>query len=93
MYNRFLQHRNDYVHCLSLTTRAPRGTEKDGVDYFFVSEQQFKDKIAHNALLEHACVFGKNFYGTSREFVETNLASGRGVIKVVQFFACTIHIV
>lgn len=93
MYNRFLQHRNDYVHCLSLTTRAPRGTEKDGVDYFFVSEQQFKDKIANNALLEHACVFGKNFYGTSREFVETNLASGRGVIKVVQFFACTIHIV
>lgn len=69
------------VRCLSCTTRAPRGQERDGVDYFFLAPEEFARRVAADAFLEHATVFGKHSYGTPRSFVEEQLAAGRSVVK------------
>jgi guanylate kinase len=54
---------------VSYTTRRPRGTEKPGENYIYISRQEFLRRIGHNEFLEHAEVFG-NFYGTHREVLE-----------------------
>jgi guanylate kinase len=69
--------------CLSVTTRAPRGAERDGVDYWFVDQAEFDRRAAAGGFLEHAVVFGKASYGTPRAFIEERLAAGRTVIKDV----------
>jgi guanylate kinase len=53
---------------ISYTTRAPRGSEQNGREYFFVSRAEFEDMIRHDEFLEHAEVFG-NYYGTARRFL------------------------
>lgn len=69
---------------VSHTTRAMRAAEQNGVDYFFVSQDAFKDMIEHQAFLEHAQVFD-NFYGTSQQSVEANLAQGLDVILEIDW--------
>ena len=64
---------------ISHTTRAPRGQEKDGVDYHFVSEEAFKQLIAEDKFLEWAEVHG-NYYGSSLEAARSQLAAGRDVL-------------
>jgi len=71
------------VRCLSCTTRAPRGSERDGVDYWFISQDEFDHRAAAGVFLEHAVVFGKASYGTPRAFVEQQLAAGMSVVKDV----------
>ncbi len=66
-------------YSVSHTTRAPRGKERDGVDYFFISLEAFEDKIARGHWLEWARVHG-NYYGTSRAFVEDSLRQGRSLV-------------
>ena len=63
---------------VSYTTRAPRLGERDGVDYHFVTPEVFADRVARDAFLEHAEVFGRR-YGTGREVTERLLAEGRHV--------------
>jgi guanylate kinase len=53
---------------VSYTTRAPRGSEKSGREYYFVSREQFEHMIAEDEFLEHADVFG-NYYGTAKSFL------------------------
>jgi guanylate kinase len=53
---------------ISYTTRAPRGSEQNGKEYFFVSREEFEAMIAAGEFLEHAEVFG-NYYGTARRFL------------------------
>lgn len=65
---------------VSATTRAPRSGEVNGVDYFFVSHEQFDQMIANDELLEYAVVHLQNKYGTPREPVEKALAEGKQVI-------------
>ncbi len=72
----------DVVRSVSMTTRAKRGGEVHGRDYFFVTEKQFRAKIKKNAFLEHAKVFG-NYYGTPRLFVERMLRKGRDVVLTI----------
>ena len=62
---------------VSVTTRAPRPGEKDGVDYQFVSDGAFRELEEKDLLLEHAVVFG-NSYGTPRGPVDDALAAGGG---------------
>jgi len=69
---------------VSHTTRAMRSGEQDGVDYFFVSADDFKTMIKHQAFLEHAQVFD-NFYGTAQQTVEDNLAQGLDVILEIDW--------
>jgi guanylate kinase len=83
LMDRFVREHADFVRCLSVTTRPPRGTEQDGVDYLFVSDAEFESRIEGGELLEHAQVFGKHSYGTPRDFVERKLACGSSVIKDV----------
>ena len=65
---------------VSATTREPRPGEIDGVHYFFISEEAFKKMIDENAFLEYMHVFGTNYYGTPRSFVEQELESGNDVM-------------
>jgi len=67
----------DYVFSISATTREPRGDEKDGLDYYFVSEKKFDSMIQNNELAEWAYVFGQR-YGTP--FTEINNAVARNKI-------------
>jgi guanylate kinase len=53
---------------ISYTTRAPRGSEQNGREYFFVARSEFEDMIRKEEFLEHADVFG-NYYGTARRFL------------------------
>jgi guanylate kinase len=69
----------DITMSVSATTRRPRPGEVDGVDYYFVSADQFQSMIDGNALLEWATVFGHR-YGTPRSAVEDALAAGRDVL-------------
>jgi guanylate kinase len=65
---------------VSATTRPRSDIETGGRDYDFLTEQEFETLIAQGALLEHAQVFGRHWYGTPREPVERLLAEGRLVI-------------
>ena len=65
---------------VSVTTRAPRGDERDGVHYHFVDQSQFDAMVRAGALLEYASVFGRNNYGTPRAPVQQALAAGRDVV-------------
>jgi guanylate kinase len=60
---------------ISYTTRAPRGSEQNGREYFFVSRGEFEDMIRNDEFLEHADVFG-NYYGTARRFLREAQAHG-----------------
>jgi guanylate kinase len=64
---------------VSATTRARRPTEREGVDYYFVTMPQFETMIAEGAFLEHARVFG-NRYGTPRAVVMDELALGKDIL-------------
>ncbi len=81
LLHQFLARRPDYRRCLSVTTRPPRGEEKDGIDYVFVDQPEFDRRVAAGAFLEHATVFGKASYGTTRSWVQDRLDAGQGVIK------------
>jgi guanylate kinase len=73
---RFLAAHADAVFSVSATTRAPRGAERDGVDYHFVSPERFAALVAAGALAEWAEVHGRR-YGTLRATVEASLAAGQ----------------
>lgn len=64
---------------VSYTTRAPRGSEKDGAAYHFVSRREFEEMIRRDAFLEHAEVFG-NYYGTARRFLQEAAARGSDLL-------------
>lgn len=70
---------NDLCLSISATTRAPREGEKHGINYFFTTEEDFKDKIQKNHFLEWAKVHN-NYYGTPKDFVERQLELGKDVI-------------
>ncbi len=65
---------------ISATSRAPRGTEKNGVEYYFLSPEEFKTKIAAGEFLEYEEVYENRFYGTLKSEVERILAEGDNVI-------------
>lgn len=69
----------NYYFSISTTTRAPREGEKDGVDYFFVSKEEFEADIKANNFLEYAEVHG-NYYGTSLKPIEKALSENKLVI-------------
>jgi guanylate kinase len=69
--------------CVTSTTRGPRGRERDGVDYYFLTEEDFERRIAAGDFLEHARVHGERLYGTSRAAVESGLARGVDLFLVI----------
>ena len=65
---------------VSCTSRAPRGTEQNGVVYFFISPEEFKEKIARGEFLEYEEVYEDRFYGTLKEQVESQRMNGENVV-------------
>lgn len=65
---------------VSATSRAPRGKEQDGVDYFFLSPEEFRERIDRGEFLEYEEVYGGCFYGTLRSQVSAALDKGINVL-------------
>lgn len=65
---------------ISATSRAPRGTEKDGVEYYFLTPDEFRRRIANGDFLEYEEVYTDKFYGTLKSEVERLTALGKNVI-------------
>ena len=68
------------VFSVSATSRPPRGTEKHGVEYYFLSPEEFRRHIRQGDFLEYEEVYEDRFYGTLREQVEEKLAEGWNVV-------------
>lgn len=77
--NRLVEEFPGMTYSVSCTTRAPRGEERDGVHYHFLSAEEFKMRVVRGEFLEHAEVHG-NFYGTLKQMVYNALAEGRDII-------------
>ena len=81
--NRLLSDYDHYTLSVSMTTRKPREGEVHGVNYYFVSNEQFEEMIRNGGLLEHAG-YADHYYGTPRSFVEENMAKGKDVILEIE---------
>ncbi|MDM8337346.1 guanylate kinase [Mediterranea massiliensis] len=65
---------------ISATSRPPRGTERNGVEYFFLSPEEFRQRIANDEFLEYEEVYKDRFYGTLKSQVEKQLQAGQNVV-------------
>ena len=65
---------------ISCTSRPPRGTEQDGVEYFFLTPEEFKKKIENDEFLEYEEVYENRFYGTLKQQVERQREAGQNVV-------------
>ena len=78
-----LQKYDNYALSVSMTTRAPRPGERDGVEYFFTDRENFEKAIQQDGLIEYAPYCG-NYYGTPRAYVEEQMAAGKNVILEIE---------
>jgi len=74
---------NNFCYSVSMTTRKPRPGEIDGVDYFFVTREEFEKRIKSNGFLEYAEFVGE-YYGTPIDFIETMMEKGKEVIVEIE---------
>jgi guanylate kinase len=65
---------------ISCTSRAPRGTEQNGVEYFFLTPEEFREKISRDEFLEYEEVYENRFYGTLKQQVERQREAGQNVV-------------
>ena len=80
---RLVATRSDFAYSVSATTRAPRGDERDGVAYHFLSRADFESRVAADDFLEWA-EYGGHLYGTLRAEVEKGLAQGKHVVLDIE---------
>lgn len=78
-----LKRYDNYALSISATTRSPREGEADGREYFFVTEESFRDMIEKDALIEYA-QYVKHFYGTPKEYVLNQMKQGKDVILEIE---------
>lgn len=83
LMKKLLQTYDNYALSISMTTRAPREGERDGIEYFFADKQQFEEKIARDGFIEYACYCG-SYYGTPKAYVEEQMAAGKDVILEIE---------
>lgn len=78
---RLMSHKElNMAFSISCTSRPPRGTERDGVEYFFVSPDEFRRRIEADEFLEYEEVYKDRYYGTLKSQVENQLAKGENVV-------------
>ena len=65
---------------ISCTSRAPRGTEQNGVEYFFLTPEEFRQRIENDEFLEYEEVYENRFYGTLKQQVENQREQGQNVV-------------
>ncbi|MCD7904557.1 MAG: guanylate kinase [Clostridiales bacterium] len=80
---RELMKNDKYCLSVSVTTRAPRAGEEEGVSYYFRTEEEFKGLTERGELLEYASFCG-NYYGTPLKYVEARLSEGKNVILEIE---------
>lgn len=78
-----LKDSDEFAVSISATTRQPREGEIDGVNYFFMTKEQFMSKIENDQMLEYAEYCG-NYYGTPREYVENTIEAGKNIILEIE---------
>lgn len=83
LVRKLMEKYDEYALSVSMTTRAPRPGEKEGVEYFFTDKEHFEETIRQNGLIEYASYCG-NYYGTPRAYVEKQLAEGKNVILEIE---------
>ena len=81
--NRHLLETGEFVYSVSATTRAPRPGEIDGVNYHFITKEDFVGRIANDGMLEYTEYCG-NYYGTPKKEAEEVLASGKNLILEIE---------
>ncbi len=74
------QYPQQFEFSVSATSRAPRGEEKDGVEYYFISAERFRELIAQDAFVEYEEVYEDRFYGTLKSEVERIWKEGKIII-------------
>ena len=74
---------NSIKQSISMTTRAPRDGETDGVDYYFTTVENFEKNISENGFLEYV-KYGVNYYGTPKKAIEENINDGKSVILKIE---------
>ena len=79
----FEKNKGDIIYSVSATTRKPREGEKHGVNYFFITKEEFEKEIENNEFLEWA-KYSDNYYGTKKEFVLNSLKNGVSVILEIE---------
>ena len=70
----------DLAFSISCTSRSPRGTERNGIEYFFLSPDEFRQKISQGEFLEYEEVYQDKFYGTLKSQVESQVEQGQNVV-------------
>ena len=83
LIQRFMANNSSLKLSISATTRKPRPGEVDGVNYFYITENEFKEAIDNNEFLEWA-IFSNNYYGTKQSFVEKSLSKGIDLILEIE---------
>lgn len=83
LMKRLMSDYDNYALSISMTTRAPREGERDGVEYFFTTKEKFEETIANDGLIEYAQYVG-NYYGTPKAYVESQLEAGKDVILEIE---------
>ena len=78
--NYLLKQNLNLAFSISATSRPPRGEEKHGVEYFFLSPDEFRQRISNNEFLEYEEVYKDRYYGTLKSQVEAQLAAGQNVV-------------
>ena len=78
--NYLLEQNLNLAFSCSATSRPPRGTEQHGVEYFFLSPEEFRTRIANDEFLEYEEVYKDRYYGTLKSQVEAQLAAGQNVV-------------
>lgn len=80
LINYLMQQDLNLAFSISATSRPPRGNEQHGIEYFFLTPEEFRQRIANNEFLEYEEVYKDRFYGTLKEQVEKQLAAGQNVV-------------
>ena len=78
--NHILSRRNDLEFSISATSRAPRGQEKHGLEYYFFTADEFRKMIAEDKFIEYEEVYAGSFYGTLKSEVERIWAKGNTIV-------------
>ena len=68
------------AYSISCTSRPPRGSEQNGVDYFFLTPEEFRQRIENDEFLEYEEVYTNRFYGTLKSQVDNQLEAGQNVV-------------
>lgn len=83
MRKRLIERNENIVYSISATTRNPREGECDGVDYFFLGQEEFMNKVDNEEFLEYAR-YGNNCYGTLKDYVFGKMADGKDVVLEIE---------